>query len=40
MKEYLKPEAEYISLVAEDVITVDEVVDGDIGVESAGDLFG
>ena len=38
MKEYLKPEAEYISLVATEEITTgddDDFVDGEIGVESS-----
>lgn len=36
MKEYLKPEAEYISLVAEEVITSgDELFDGEMGLESS-----
>lgn len=40
MKEYLKPEAEYISLVAEEVITTgenigeDDFIDGEIGIGS------
>lgn len=43
MKEYLKPEAEYISLVAEDIITtaVDEngepLLDGELG--TSGSIF-
>ena len=40
MKDYQKPELEIIALVAEEKITFDGVVGGDIGVESAGDLFG
>ena len=36
MKEYLKPEAEYISLVAEEEITADgDIVDGEMGLESS-----
>lgn len=36
MKEYLKPEAEYISLVAEEVITSDDgLLDGEQGLESS-----
>lgn len=36
MKEYLKPEAEYISLVAEEVITSgDDLVDGEMGLQSS-----
>lgn len=37
MKEYLKPEAEYISLVAEEVITTsdDELLDGDMELKSS-----
>lgn len=36
MKEYLKPEAEYISLVAEEAITTEgEIVDGEMGLESS-----
>ena len=35
MKEYLKPEAEYISLVAtEEITTGDDAVEGDLGLES------
>ena len=37
MKEYLKPEAEYISLVAEEAITDDEILDGELNVESVTD---
>ena len=40
MKDYQKPEFEIITLVAEEKITFDGVIDGDAGVESAGDLFG
>lgn len=36
MKEYLKPEAEYISLVAEEEITAEnDIVDGEMGLESS-----
>lgn len=35
MKEYLKPEAEYISLVAQEVITDDELLDGYTDVVSS-----
>ena len=38
MKEYLKPEAEYISLQAEEAITYDEddeLLDGELGLESS-----
>ena len=38
MKEYLKPEAEYISLVAQEEITSlsdDELLDGKQGLESS-----
>ena len=37
MKEYLKPEAEYISLQAEEAITADDdfTVDGETGLESS-----
>ena len=38
MKEYLKPEAEYISLVAEEPITDDELLEGDLGMKSS--IFG
>ena len=42
MKEYQKPEFELITLVAQERITTDDngPVDGEIGLESAGDLFG
>ena len=35
-KTYLKPEAEYISLEAQDIIT--GIIDGDMGEEDFGDL--
>lgn len=36
MKEYLKPEAEYISLVAEEEITTSEdLFDGELDLESS-----
>ncbi len=36
MKEYLKPEAEYISLVAEEAITTEgNIIDGVTGSESS-----
>ena len=35
-KKYLKPEAEYISLEAQDIIT--DIIDGDMGEEDWGDL--
>lgn len=39
MKDYQKPDVEYISLVAMEAITDnDEVIDGEIGVESS--IFG
>ena len=38
-KIYQEPDVEFISLVPQDEITNDWV-DGEIGLESAGDLFG
>ena len=38
MKEYLKPEVEYISLQAKEAITAedeDDLVDGELGLESS-----
>ena len=36
MKEYLKPEAEYICLVAQEATTIDdEIGDGETGYESS-----
>ena len=39
-KTYETPDVEFISLIPQDTIANDDVVDGDMGVESAGDLFG
>lgn len=39
MKTYQEPNVEFISLVPQDVITGD-YIDGEIGVESVGNLFG
>lgn len=35
MKEYQKPELEFITLVAQEIITDDGLVDGDLGLESS-----
>ena len=34
-KEYLKPEIEYIDLTVSEVITDDDLVDGEMGIESS-----
>ena len=39
-KIYQEPDVNLISLIPQDQITTGDWVDGDIGVESAGDLFG
>lgn len=36
-KDYLKPDVEYIKLVAQEAITDDEEVDGEVGLESGWD---
>ena len=38
-KTYQEPSVEFISLIPQDEITSD-ILDGDMGVESAGGLFG
>lgn len=38
MKEYQKPEFEIINLVAQEKITNDDYIDGELGVESS--IFG
>ena len=35
MKDYLKPNAELVSLTMEEPITADEIVDGEMGDESS-----
>jgi hypothetical protein len=32
MKEYMKPELEVITLVAEEVVTDDDIIEGDVGL--------
>lgn len=34
-KEYIKPEAELVSLVATEAITGDDIIDGETGVDSS-----
>ena len=35
MKEYQKPELEFVTLVSQEPITDDGVIDGDLGLESS-----
>ena len=34
MKDYQKPEVEFVSLIAQETIT-DEIIDGEVGLESS-----
>lgn len=34
-KDYLKPDVEYVSLVAREEVTTDDLVEGEVGIESS-----